>query len=184
MRLVRPLLVTALISLAGCGSRTAVSTQQAAAPVDSLPVVLPVTPAQMPAVTATRGGRTLLNVWATWCEPCREEFPALLSVARARAADQVRLVLVSADFPDQLPAVRKFLTEHGVTDTSYLKNGDDMSFINSLSPKWTGALPATFVYDAGGHLVEFWEGRSDSSRFERALDHALAARTSGKESHP
>jgi thiol-disulfide isomerase/thioredoxin len=170
-----PRIVTAAIAivLAGC------SAEKAAPPVahaisDSL-VVVPVTAADLAARVASDGARaTIVNVWATWCVPCREEFPALLSVARSRAKDGVRLVLISADFPDQGPAIRAFLKAHGVTDTTYLKTGDDMSFINGLNPRWTGSLPATFVYSRGGKLSEFWEGRADSIRFTTALSKALA----------
>jgi len=127
------------------------------------------------ALAARPGARlTLVNVWATWCAPCREEFPALLKVARAHRREGVRLVLVSADFPDQLPGVRAFLAAHGVTDTSYIKSGDDMPFINSINPKWSGALPATLLYDDRGRLVTFWEGMADEDRFERAVTRGLA----------
>ncbi|HTM58234.1 MAG TPA: TlpA disulfide reductase family protein [Candidatus Udaeobacter sp.] len=177
------LLLVGLAGIESCGSKSAVSTSRTSAPEDTTPPVIAVLPSEIPELVASRGGVTLVNAWATWCDPCREEFPALLSVARAHARD-VRLVLVSTDFPDQVSAVRKFLTSHGVTDTTYMKTGDDMSFINALSPKWTGALPASFVFDAKGRLVEFWEGRSDSSRFDAAINHALAARTPAKESAP
>ena len=183
-RLAPPLLIAALlVEIENCGSRETASSKRAAAAEDSLPRVMSVSAAAIPALV--HGSNvTLVNAWATWCDPCREEFPALLAAARSRAPDGVRLVLISTDFPDQLEAVRGFLTAHGVTDTSYLKSGDDMSFINALSPKWSGALPATFVFDARGKLIEFWEGRSDSSRFAAALTRALAARSSAKESVP
>src|SRR5437867_9588711 len=65
-----------------------------------------------------RARATLVNVWATWCEPCREEFPELVEAANAHRADGVRLVLVSTDFDEQVPDVRHFLESHGVRDTS------------------------------------------------------------------
>jgi thiol-disulfide isomerase/thioredoxin len=138
-----------------------------------LPVV-PVTAAQLLERVARRGARaTVVNVWATWCAPCRAEFPALLRVSRAHAAEGARLVLVSADFTNQLPAIRRFLAAHGVRDTTFLKSGGDMEFIDGLDPKWSGALPATFIYDASGRLTTFWEGAADSARFDRALIEAL-----------
>jgi hypothetical protein len=86
-------------------------------------------------------------------------------------------MLVSADFDDQIGAARKFLAAHGVTDTCWLKTGDDMTFIDTLHPSWSGALPATLVYDANGHLTAFWEGAADSARFETAVRAALTAGT-------
>jgi thiol-disulfide isomerase/thioredoxin len=144
-------------------------------------VVIPVDADHVLELARHGGARaTLVNVWATWCAPCRAEFPGMLRVARARAPEGLRLVLVSADFADQLPAVRKFLAEQGVRDTTYLKSGDEMKFINTLSSDWSGALPATFVFGADGRLLTYWEGEADTSEFELAADHALHS-TSQKE---
>jgi len=142
------------------------------------PPIVRATPAAIVARATRPGARaTLLNVWASWCVPCREEFPALLAVARAHRGDGLRLMLVSADFDDQIGAARRFLVAHGVTDTCWLKTGDDMTFIDTLHPSWSGALPATLIYDAHGRLAAFWEGAADSARFEKAVRAALTAGT-------
>jgi thiol-disulfide isomerase/thioredoxin len=149
------------------------------------PPVVRVTPAEFAAIVRRPSpAATLVNVWATWCEPCREEFPSLLKASRQRRAEGLRLVLVSADFADQLPAVRQFLAAHGVTDTTYLKSGDDMAFIDSLSARWSGALPATFVYDASGREIAFWEGRADEARFGSAIDAAMRSSRTQEGSRP
>ena len=119
---------------------------------------------------------TLVNVWASWCVPCREEFPDLLRLEQAYRDRGLRLMLVSTDF-DSADAT-KFLVQQRVVFPTYFKTGDDMSFINGLNPKWSGALPATFVYDSTGRRVDFWEGRADFTRFERsALDAMQGAAT-------
>src|SRR5436190_20066048 len=56
----------------------------------------------------------LVNVWGTWCAPCRAEFPGLMQVARELRPEGLRVVLVSADFDESLPKAREFLAEHGV----------------------------------------------------------------------
>ena len=143
------------------------------APVRPLALV-PVSATGVRAIAARPGARaTLVNAWATWCVPCRKEMPQMLAVA-ARHPD-VRLVLVSTDFRDQREDARRFLEAHGVEDTTYLKAEDDAAFIDGLDKRWTGALPATFVYDNKGHLMAFWEGAADSARFESALHIALTA---------
>src|SRR5262245_23650688 len=93
---------------------------------------------------------TIVNVWASWCGPCREEFPDLLRVRRAYADRGLRLVLVSADFEPH--AARRYLDQMGVDFPTFIKTGNDMDFINGLHPAWGGALPATLVYDGGGRL--------------------------------
>jgi thiol-disulfide isomerase/thioredoxin len=110
------------------------------------------------AVRSDRGDVVLVNVWATWCDPCRREFPALLRVWRELRAKGFRLILVSADFPDQRSNVERFLAQQGVDFATFLKAEADMPFINALDPRWSGALPASFLYDRSGKLHDFWEG--------------------------
>jgi len=167
-----PLAVVA--GLAGCAPAGAPGRPAAPAAASADTVLVPVTSAELRALAARPGARaTLLNVWATWCGPCREEFPALLAAARRHP--DVRLVLVSADFDDQLHEVRAFLGAHGMTDTTYYKAEADQEFIDGLEPAWSGALPATIAFDANGRAVEFWEGGADSARFEQAISKALQA---------
>jgi thiol-disulfide isomerase/thioredoxin len=120
---------------------------------------------------------TLVNVWATWCTPCREEFPDLVRLADTHREDGLRVLFVSADFDDQQEAVRGFLAKHRAPAPWLLKTGKDMEFIDHLDPRWSGALPVTIVYDARGNPVEFWEGRADYTRLESAVAPLLAAST-------
>jgi thiol-disulfide isomerase/thioredoxin len=102
----------------------------------------------------------LVNVWATWCTPCREEFPDLLHVARELAPKGLRLFLVSVDFPGAEPDAARFLTEQGVDFPTFVRTGKDEAFVDGLERQWSGAIPATFLYDANGKLVRFWEGKA------------------------
>lgn len=102
----------------------------------------------------------LVNVWATWCAPCREEFPDLLHVARELAPKGLRLVLVSVDFAGEEEETRTFLSSQGVDFPTFVRTGKDEAFVDGLDSRWTGAIPATFVYDGGGKLVRFWEGKA------------------------
>jgi thiol-disulfide isomerase/thioredoxin len=146
------LFAVALVA-AGCGD-------QSSAPVPP-PALSPVTARDLlKKVQDARGNVVLVNVWATWCDPCRHEFPALLRVRRELAGRQFRLILVSADFADQQSKVLQFLAQQGVGFATFLKAEEDMPFINTLDSRWSGALPATFLFDGAGKLRDFWEGEA------------------------
>ncbi|MBI1797393.1 MAG: TlpA family protein disulfide reductase [Candidatus Eisenbacteria bacterium] len=117
----------------------------------------------------------LMNVWATWCAPCREEFPEFLRIRSEFARRGVRLMFVSADFDTELPAVKRFLAAHGVDFATFIKNDPDMKFINGLEPRWTGALPATFLYDGAGRQLWFHEGKVTYDTLKTRIAVALAA---------
>ena len=117
------------------------------------------------AVRRSRGNVVLVNVWATWCQPCKEEFPALLRLNRELRGKSFKLILVSADFPDVRPAVERFLADRAVNFPSLLKDEADDRFINGLEPRWSGALPATILFDASGTRRQFWEGKTSYESF-------------------
>ena len=158
------------LAAAGCsksGTNTAehaASTTPAAADTAQL---VPVTAAQLDSIVKLPGSKaTLVNVWATWCQPCREEFPDLVKLRRAYEDRGFRLLFVSADFTEAMPEARVWLAERGVDWRTYWKTGDDMQFIDSLDPRWSGALPGSFLYDSQGRLSRFWEGKADYATLE------------------
>jgi thiol-disulfide isomerase/thioredoxin len=110
------------------------------------------------AVEAPGARAVIVNVWATWCEPCREEMPELLRFWRDHRDRGVRLVLVSADDEDQRAEVERVLAAAGFDGPAFIKHGDDMTFIDSLDRSWSGALPSTFLYDGQGRKQRFWTG--------------------------
>ena len=99
-----------------------------------------------------------------------KEQRAAWATLHTKRPDGLDLVLVSADFDDQVGAAHAFLADQVVDFPTWLKTGKDMEFIDHLNPDWGGALPATFVYDANGELRAFWEGKaSDVQREQRVL---------------
>jgi thiol-disulfide isomerase/thioredoxin len=166
-------LLVAALAAGGCAPRGAPAPAAAVLPDSLRPVLVPVTAAQVLARAGDgTAAVTVVNIWATWCGPCREEFPAMRA-AVAAAGDQARLLLVSADFDDEQPAVRGFLRAHGIRDTSFLKMQADQPFIDALHSAWSGALPATLVLDRAGRMRDFWEGGADSARFAAGITRAL-----------
>jgi thiol-disulfide isomerase/thioredoxin len=101
-------------------------------------------------------GRPLLvNYWATWCDPCRDEFPDLVKIDkdyRARGLDFIAISL--DDLADIKTAVPKFLRLMNAQMPVYLLNVPDPEpVINSVDKEWGGAMPATFLYNNHGEVV-------------------------------
>jgi thiol-disulfide isomerase/thioredoxin len=119
----------------------------------------PLAAAQLPqALTATGAKLVVVNLWATWCIPCRQEFPHFVKLRQELQPRGVEVLFLSCDFSDEAAAAAAFLAEQRVTWRSYLKQGSDEALIEALNPAWSGTLPATFIYDAHGKQVAFWEG--------------------------
>ena len=91
----------------------------------------------------------MLNIWATWCAPCIAEFPDLMEFDAEREADGVEVRFVSVDDAENLPAVRAFLDERGMTEPSYLYTGS-VDLAQQFDPFLGYAVPTTIVLDADG----------------------------------
>jgi thiol-disulfide isomerase/thioredoxin len=125
---------------------------------------------------AGRARPLLVNFWATWCAPCREEFPDLVKIRGQYDESRLDFVLVSLDDPSDIgKAVPDFLSEVRATMLpSYLLHAsDDGDAINLVDPGWSGELPATFLYDRAGNLVFKHKGRVKPAELRAALDEAL-----------
>jgi len=120
---------------------------------------------------AQQHGRVLLvNFWATWCEPCREEFPGLVRLHNTYRSRGLSLVEISMDEPESRPAIEKFLKSQGANFGSYRQRFKDFeALVNSINPRWGGGIPATFLYDRQGTLVESWQGATTFEEFEHAV---------------
>lgn len=62
-----------------------------------------------------RGQVVLINLWATWCAPCRVEMPAIESLHRAYASRGLKVIAISADDPGTDADIRKFVKQYGLT---------------------------------------------------------------------
>ena len=165
----------ALMLVAACGGPRKAETP-APEPVPEGPEIQPATVEQLQHAVRAGGARVvLLNVWATWCAPCREEFPDFIRLRREYREHGLRLVLVSADIDSQLPEAREFLKAQGVDFLTYLKQGADMPFIDSLDARWSGALPVTLLYDGTGQKLWFHEGKTSYDSLKIRIDNVLYA---------
>lgn len=95
-----------------------------------------------------KGKVVLLNFWATWCPPCREEIPSMMKLNTAMAGKPFQMVAVSIDEGGK-PAVEAFFKESGMSIPTYL----DASGASSKSYGITG-VPESFVIDKQGVIVK------------------------------
>lgn len=114
----------------------------------------------------------LVNIWATWCAPCIEEFPYIVKLQR-EYEDQLKVIFVSADFPDSRDRALTFLKEQNVDWTTYFKTGKDQPFIEALSDSWSGALPFTKILNEDGNVVASWEQGAEYEKFEHNVKNAI-----------
>ncbi len=109
------------------------------------------------ALEELRGEVVLLNVWATWCGPCREEMPSLQRLHRRLGGEGLRIVAVSVDAePGALAAggraggdVAGFARELGLTFTLWRDSSGEIQRIYR-----TTGVPETFVIDRDGTIVK------------------------------
>jgi thiol-disulfide isomerase/thioredoxin len=117
-----------------------------------------------------RGRVLVVNFWATWCEPCREEFPDLVRLYNTYRSRGLSVVAISMDEPESVPAIEQFLKSQGANFGSYRQQFKDFEvLVNSINPRWAGGIPATFLYDREGRLIESWQGATTYEEFEGAV---------------
>jgi len=113
----------------------------------------------------------LVNFWATWCDPCRDEFPDLVKLDSEFRPNTMDFVTVSLDeVSDIKTAVPTFLAKMNAKMPAYLLDvSDPEPAINVVDPKWQGDLPATFLYNEKGEVIFKHFGRVDTNELREAL---------------
>lgn len=125
-------------------------------------------------VDSHKGKVVLYDFWATWCAPCRGELPQLIQLEDKLRSRGVEVVTISADDHDHTAAAGKFIQMFRVEGPVYIRQtGDDDRFVNAIDPKWSGALPAIFLYDRSGHQVRSFIGATDMAALEKAIHKLL-----------
>jgi thiol-disulfide isomerase/thioredoxin len=123
------------------------------------------------AIAKEKGRVVLVNFWATWCVPCRQEFPELVKLDKAYRSRGLTVLGVSTDLAKDLPAVEKFLVSTKPEFPNYRKKSgdDDQVFIEAVDPKWGGELPFSVVYGPDGKKAKVLSGKQSYASFEKAV---------------
>ncbi|MBO9203775.1 MULTISPECIES: redoxin family protein [Niastella] len=120
----------------------------------------------------------LINIWATWCGPCCNEFPEFVSINRMYRRRDFEFISISADDPVKKEKVLKFLQQQQASNTNYLFSIDDKyKLIEAVDPQWQGALPYTILVEPGGKIVYGKQGTIDAAEIKKLIvDNKLIGR--------
>lgn len=140
-------------------------------PVDGV-VVEKINSKKLDSLITNRNGKILfINIWATWCVPCREEFPDLVKLHANYKNSDVEITAISVDFPDEVESkIIPFLTKQRVKFKSFVSDfKNDEELINRMNKDWRGDIPATFIFDKKGKLKKFLNGKKTYAEFKNAI---------------
>lgn len=159
--------ITAIIFLIGCSSVTD----------EHLIMVKDVKPIQANQISelveSFAGEKAVLvNIWATWCIPCVEEFPHIVDVQN-EFRDDLQVIFISADFPEEIERINGFLKDQKVDWQTYIKDDRDEPFIDAVWEKWSGAIPATVIYNKNGSNLTFFERSATYEEFKEWASQAV-----------
>jgi thiol-disulfide isomerase/thioredoxin len=144
------------------------------------PVVTKIDNAQLATLLKPNGKPLVVNFWATWCEPCREEFPDLVKLDALYKGKADMITITLDDLAEINGDVPKFLNEMKSTIPTYLLHTNDQdAAITMVSKDWAGNLPLTMVYDADGKIVYQRNGKFRYETLKENIDRALDNEPSG-----
>jgi thiol-disulfide isomerase/thioredoxin len=126
---------------------------------------------QLKKIISKREGKPILiNLWATWCEPCREEMPDLVKFAE-KYKSKVDIIGISVDYPDEIDSkILPFVKNQNITFPVYVNDVKDQEkLIDYFDKDWNGAIPATFIFDIKGKKVNKIYGKKNFEYFEKQI---------------
>ena len=127
------------------------------------------------ALTQWEGKARVINFWATWCAPCREEMPILSKLATKYAANNLQIVGIAVD---SVSNVRKF-SEESKIDYPLLVGGFELIDLTRKLGNKAGALPYTVILDGNGHMVTTHLGAISETQLEKMIRNVISS-TAGK----
>ncbi len=122
----------------------------------------------------------LVNFWATWCIPCREEFPDLVELDKEYKG-KIDFITISLDDLAEIDRdVPKFLAEMKASMPAYLlQTNDENAVIGSISKDWAGGLPFTVLYNDIGTVMHTRQGKIKPEIVKKKIDRIIALSKNG-----
>ena len=120
--------------------------------------------------TLRAGGPLVVNIWGSWCAPCKKEQPALERVARATRSRGVAFVGINIKDPSPTPA-KRHVAAYGVTYPSFYDPAGRLLPRFEIAPK---TIPSTYVLDAQGRIAAYVYGEVDEQALTGLIDRVLA----------
>ena len=118
-----------------------------------------------------RGKVIVLNFWATWCPPCREEIPLFISLQKQHGADGVQIVGVAVD---RIEPVMAYNQSAGINYPTLIGDEDAMQAMTRYgNPK--GSLPFTVIIDRRGAIVTRKLGPFNRKELKQLIDPLLSS---------
>lgn len=111
----------------------------------------------------------VVNFWATWCKPCVEELPAFQKLHAESLSKKLKVLLISLDFPSQIEKqLVPFINKRNLKpEVIVLNDPDTNSWIPKISAEWSGAIPATIIYNKSKR--DFYEESFDYEKLQTIL---------------
>lgn len=103
------------------------------------------------------GNKLLVNFWASWCGPCREEMPLLSDVQDQWSTHNLQVIGIALDDPEEVMA---YLKETPVSYTILISSEETINWMETLGNK-ANALPFTILLDEEGKLLTTFVGKLD-----------------------
>lgn len=161
-----------VLALSGCASGDG---SAPAAPSENIAVSADVSKVMLPDMVLTdrngkkvnlqdfKGKTVFVNLWATWCPPCRAELPSIQQLYNKTKGDKVQFVMLSLD--DKFSTAIRFFDQSNLSMPAFYPAGPVPDLLN------VPAIPTTFIFNAKGELVKKIEGGDNynSNKFIRLL---------------
>jgi thiol-disulfide isomerase/thioredoxin len=132
------------------------------------------------------GKPLVVNFWATWCEPCRDEYPLIVELASEFKAQGMSVIGINMDDDSDMNLVRRFIARTQPHFPNYRqKPGIDLdAFYRGVNPEWKGTMPQTVFYTRDGRIAGYFLGTRPRPVFEQAFRDLLAKPTAHNDSNP